>query len=176
MIESSNEWECTFPQSRQEALPRWASDHNPISLDTNPFKWGPTPFRFENMWLLHPEFKERFRGWWQECQEIGWEGHRFMRKLQFIKAKLKAWNRDVFGDLKEEKNNILLDISRIDSVEQEGNLTHDLYLLRASTKRELETLLLKEEVHWKQKSRVKWIRERDCNSKFFHRVANGRQR
>ena len=45
----SNEWECAFPQSRQKALPRWASDHNTISLGTNPFKWGSTPFRFENM-------------------------------------------------------------------------------------------------------------------------------
>ena len=44
-----------------------------------------------------------------------------MRKLQFIKAKLKVWNRDVFGDLNEEKNNILSDISRIDPAGQEGN-------------------------------------------------------
>ncbi|RVW85287.1 Transposon TX1 uncharacterized 149 kDa protein [Vitis vinifera] len=29
--------------------------------DTNPFMWGPTPFRFENMWLQHPSFKENFR-------------------------------------------------------------------------------------------------------------------
>ena len=125
---------------------------------------------------LHPDFKERFRGWWQECQEVGWEGHRLIRKLQLIKAKLKVWNRDVFGDLKEEKNNILSNISRIDSAEQEGNLTHDLYLLRALRKRELEILLLKEEIHLRQKSRVKWIREGDCSSKFFHRLANGRQR
>ena len=36
-------------------------------------------------------------------------------------------------------------------------------------------MLLKEEVHWRQKSRVKWIKEGDCNSKFFHRIANGRR-
>ena len=38
----SNEWEQNFPQSLQEVLPRWTSDHCPIALDTNPFKWGPT--------------------------------------------------------------------------------------------------------------------------------------
>ncbi|RVW78773.1 hypothetical protein CK203_050954 [Vitis vinifera] len=26
---------------------------------------------FENMWLLHPEFKEKFRDWWQECTVEG---------------------------------------------------------------------------------------------------------
>ena len=36
-------------------------------------------------------------------------------------------------------------------------------------------MLLKEEVHWRQKSRVKWIKEGDCNPKFFHRMANGRR-
>ncbi|RVW24904.1 putative ribonuclease H protein [Vitis vinifera] len=31
------------------------------------------------------------------------------------------------------------------------------------------------EIHWRQKVRVKWVKEGDCNSKFYHKVANGRR-
>nr|CAN75609.1 hypothetical protein VITISV_002943 [Vitis vinifera] len=171
----SAEWDSFFSQNIQEALPRWTSDHSPICLETNPFMWGPTPFRFENMWLLHPEFKEKFRDWWQECSVEGWEGHKFMRKLKFIKSKLKEWNTRVFGDLRERKKHILTDLGRIDRIEQEGNLNLELVSERILRRKELEDLLLKEEVQWRQKSRVKWIKEGDCNSKFFHRVATGRR-
>ena len=80
-----------------------------------------------------------------------------------------------FGDLRERKKLILSDLGRIDLIEQEGNLNLDLVSERTLRRRELEDLLLKEEVHWRQKSRVKWIKEGDCNSKFFHRMTNGRR-
>ncbi|RVW26858.1 hypothetical protein CK203_103936 [Vitis vinifera] len=95
-------------------------------LDTNPFKWGPPPFRFENMWLQHPSFKECFSSWWREFEGNGWEGHKFMRKLQFVKAKLKDWNKNTFGMLKERKKSILDEIANIDAIEQEGVLSSDL--------------------------------------------------
>ncbi|KAL6312824.1 hypothetical protein AAG906_024679 [Vitis piasezkii] len=117
----SNEWEHFFPQSLQEVLPRWTLDHWPIVLDTNPFKWGPTPFRFENMWLQHPSFKECFSSWWRGFQGNGWECHKFMRKLQLFK--------------------------------QEGVLTSELSAQRALRKGELEELILREEIHWRQKRR-----------------------
>ncbi|RVW53692.1 putative ribonuclease H protein [Vitis vinifera] len=78
-------------------------------------------------------------------KESEWEGHKFMRRLQYVKAKLKEWNKSSFGELKEKK------------------------------KRELEELILREEIHWRQKAKVKWVKEGDCNSKFYHKVANGRR-
>ena len=52
-----------------------------------------------------------------------------------------------FGDLRERKNFILSDIGRIDIIEQEWNLNHDLLSKRTLRRRKLEELMLKEEVH-----------------------------
>lgn len=46
-----------------------------------------------------------------------------MRRLQFVKSKLKEWNREMFGDLKESKDSILKEIVEIETTEQERNLT-----------------------------------------------------
>ena len=98
-----------------------------------------------------------------------------MRKLQLFKVKLKDWNKDSFGELNKRKKSILNEIANFDVVEQEGVLTSELSAQRALRKGELEELILREEIHWRQKAKVKWVKERDCNSKFFHKVANGRR-
>ena len=160
----SNEWGQLFPQGLQEALLRRTSDHWPIVLDTNPFMRGSTPFRFENMWLQHPSFKENFRNWWRGFQGNGWEGLKFMKRLQFVKANLKEWNKVSFGELKERKKSILNDLANFDAFEQVWGLTFDLLNQRALRKGELEELIVREEIHWRQKDRVKWVKEGDCNS------------
>ena len=75
-----------------------------------------------------------------------------------------------FEELKERKKNILNKIVSIDAIKREGNLSPELSALRALRKGELKELLLREEMHWRQKLRVGWVKERDYN-KYFHRVA-----
>ena len=78
------------------------------------------------MWLQHPSFKECFRSWWRDFQGNGWEGHKFMRKLQFIKAKLKEWNKTSFRELNEREKSIMFELANFDTIEQEGGLTSEL--------------------------------------------------
>ena len=41
---------------------------------------------------------------------------------------------------------------------------------------EVKNLLSLEEISWRQKLRMLWIKEGDNNTKFFHKVANSRRR
>ncbi|RVW25917.1 hypothetical protein CK203_095963 [Vitis vinifera] len=166
---------CSFPKAFKKPL-----SEGPRIIGQ--LLWIPTRscgaqllFRFENMWLQHPSFKKNFRNWWRGFQGKGWEGHKFMRRLQFVKAKVKEWNKLSFGELNEKKKSILKDLANFDAIEQDGGLTSELLDQRALRKGELEELILREEIHWRQKARVKWVKEGDYNSKFFHKVANGRR-
>ena len=47
----SEDWECYFSGVVQSLLPIIVSDHCPILLDCGGARKGPSPFRFENMWL-----------------------------------------------------------------------------------------------------------------------------
>ena len=78
------------------------------------------------MWLQHPSFKECFRSWWRDFQGNEWEGHKFMRKLQFVNAKLKEWNKTSFGELNERKKSIMFELANFDTMEQERGLTSKL--------------------------------------------------
>ena len=57
-------WLDQFSGVFQSRLPRPTSDHFPILLEGGGLRRGPSPFRFENMWLKVEGFKDLLRGWW----------------------------------------------------------------------------------------------------------------
>lgn len=81
-------WEEMYPKIRQEALVRIVSDHYPIIIDSNPPKWSPIPFRFENIWLDYPNFQTIVQEWWSQMETEGWEGYKMMQKLKGLKNML----------------------------------------------------------------------------------------
>ncbi|RVW60289.1 hypothetical protein CK203_084077 [Vitis vinifera] len=140
----SNEWEQVFPQSLQE----YCQDGlriigrlfwKPIHSSGDQRRSG---LRICGCNIL--VLRRIFGSWWREFQGNRWEGHKFMRKLQFVKAKLKEWNKASVGELSKRKKDILSVLANFDSLEQEGGLSYELLVQRALRKGELEELILRE--------------------------------
>jgi hypothetical protein len=59
-------------------------------------------------------------------------------------------------------------ISELDMIAKGRSLTEDERLKKKAICRELESMILLEEVSWRHKSTTLWLREGDKNTKFFH--------
>ncbi|XP_073311016.1 uncharacterized protein [Primulina huaijiensis] len=171
----SNGWMDFFPHFRQMVLPRITSDHYPVILDTTKSKWGPTPFRFKNVWLSHQNFRDLVRVWWNDGMNQGWEGYKFMKKLKKLKGDISSWNREVFGNVGVRYADLSYRINYLDELEAEGRWSERLNSERRDAKCELENLSFKRFQLESQKAKVRWLTERDHNSKFFHSLLTNRR-
>ena len=91
------DWESQFSNVTQSTLPRPVSDHCPVMLNSDGIKSGPSPFRFENMWLKFEGFKDLLRDWWQSLHFSSSYSFILASKLKALKGILKTWNKEVFG-------------------------------------------------------------------------------
>ncbi|XP_073059743.1 uncharacterized protein [Primulina eburnea] len=135
----SRDWMDIFPNYRQVVLPRITSDHCPVVLDTAELRWGPAPFRFENTWLSHQNFKQLVRSWWNSGVTRGWD-YKFMMKLKRMKVEVSKWNREVFGDVGVRYTKVVTRIKQLDDLEAEGSWSEILQEER--TKEQIDYICL----------------------------------
>eukprot|EP00253_Pinus_taeda_P013184 PITA_13184 len=89
-------------------LPFGGSDRWLVQLDIQGIsKPNNRPFKFENIWLSHPDFYNNIAIWWIEDLEI--QGTRIFllqKRLKHIKLRLKEWNKKEYGNIFEEKKKL----------------------------------------------------------------------
>ncbi|OVA14191.1 Endonuclease/exonuclease/phosphatase [Macleaya cordata] len=92
-------WIHTFPPIVVNHLTRVCSDHSPLLVMTHKrSKRGPSPFRFQRMWVTHDTYDDFLRVNWK-IEVEGSPMHVLVTKLKILRMQLKTWNVQTLGNI-----------------------------------------------------------------------------
>lgn len=156
-------------------LPREMSDHCPLLVSDCLLENGYRPFKFLDCWLQLPNFKNIIRGFWFDgCTALPGR-FRFIKKLSFVAAQLRQWNKDAFGDQEHKLQVVLSQIDDLERKQEADSLCPSDHLKLESLIRDKWTYSNRVECKWRQRSRQLWCKLGDRNTRFFHLIANFRR-
>jgi hypothetical protein len=126
--------------------------------------------------LKEEGFVDKVRSWWSSFSFMGSPSFILAKKFRAFKGEIKRWNREVFGNMGAHNKAWAEELDLLDKSEEVRRLSEKENERRKLLALDLETSLLQEEMSWRQKSRVRWLKEGDNCTKFFHQVARANTR
>ncbi|GKF13876.1 hypothetical protein Tco_0055338, partial [Tanacetum coccineum] len=114
------------------SLERYLSDHRPILLRESHFDYGPTHFRFFHSWFEMEGFNKLVEDAWNEAPDVDESNaiSNMMKKLKYLKQKIRDWNKGNMKSLKNIKAKLKDDIKAVDDIIDNGGGNDDVVKLR----------------------------------------------
>ncbi|XP_061350451.1 uncharacterized protein LOC133295622 [Gastrolobium bilobum] len=170
-VVANEDWNLAWPNRVLGHLPYFNSDHKPILLscykDFHDNKSG-KQFKFLAAWLTNSDFGNLVKKCWEK--DVDWLDAR-----DVFEEEATRWHHDVFREEMRQKHRIYVRIQGLD-LQLEDRYDRELERLQRDLWKDLEKILLREELNWFQRSRVNWLKFGDKNSKFFHSSTVARRR
>ncbi|KAF5480776.1 hypothetical protein F2P56_001492, partial [Juglans regia] len=161
LVEMNSKGICSY-------LPKTTSDHAPMVIEfkLDPSSYGPSPFRFQQMWVDHPQFLPCVKQAWSAT----FDGHGLSKlafKLKITKVALREWNKQNFGHTNMHIISLEKQIEELEKkLQQNWDDSTERDLIVASA--DLDNWLCREDTRLAQMAKLKWHMEGDRNTKFFH--------
>jgi hypothetical protein len=123
------------------------------------------PFKFENAWLVEEEINQFVQQQWQKYSSMDITG-----KLDNCATELIELSKDNCYKTRKEIDNCRKNLKRPRSQVSSSNIDHF-----NSLRKRLDTLLVKDDLFWRQRAKTFWYKEGDLNTRFFHTATTSRK-
>ncbi|KAL0284680.1 UNVERIFIED_CONTAM: hypothetical protein Sradi_7190700 [Sesamum radiatum] len=167
-------WMTVFPKMQVAHLELSQSDHRGLLVEAEcTVEQKVSSFRFQQMWTTHFEFLGVVRQNWQ-YPTVGSGMMRLQQKLTRLKHYLKEWNKTVFG-------NVFDNVAAAERGLKEANEAYDqdpcdrTLVERNRCSAELVRVLAQEEAFWRQKAGIRWAKDGERNTRYFHSLVQKRR-
>lgn len=168
------EWRHYYPEAVVNVDAAVSSDHAPLilSLLNNGSKVARKSFfRFEAGWALNDGYKYEVSTIWNLPWpgKMGWEC--LSNKLSACMLKITHWNE---GFSKPSQNRLACMRARLAELQGMERMGNSESMVRL--KRDIETLTEQEDLWWRQRAKLNWLKHGNRNTKYFHACASSRRK
>lgn len=168
-------WLTTFPSAFAIFDPPGESDHSPciISLDNHPSR-SKKCFKYFSFLSTHPTFLASILTAWEEQIGIGSAMFSLGERLRAVKQCCKKLNREGFGNIQQKTKDALLLLEDIQK-DLLSNPSNSLFREEHMARKKWNFFAAALESFYRQKSRIKWLKDGDANTRFFHKTVMAHQ-
>lgn len=164
---TSSSWTSFFPDTSVSTLVMPTSDHWPCNITFSTLIPRGKIFRFENFWLQQATFMQTAQQSWAENINQADKAKVITAKFKNLRKTLRLWQKN-FSGIKKNIDNVKLVLSLMEIIEEVRDLTIMEWNFKEALITKLNLLLEQQRIYWKQRGKIKWVKEGDAGTKLFH--------
>jgi len=151
------------------------SDHWPCVIEISTLIPRSNIFRFENHWLNHDDFVNVAVQGWNSPHQISDPAKAVSAKFKNLRRNLKEWKRKL-PNLANSIEKIKSVLHFLETLELFRDLSVLEWNFRNLVAEKLVSLLKQQRTYWRQRGKVRWVKEGDAATRYFHTHATIRHR
>ncbi|XP_009145336.1 uncharacterized protein LOC103869048 [Brassica rapa] len=168
-------WREVFSDVVAQFEAQGESDHAPcvVDLRADP-EVRKVSFKYFSFLASHPKFQEEILAAWQKEIAVGSELFSLGQRLKEVKKACRSLNRLGFGNIQQKTRLAMEELQEIQS-EMLVSPTESLFRREFVARKTWKFLDSALQIFYRTKSRIRWLKEGDANTKFFYKAVIAHQ-